>query len=134
MGRQRRDFLSLIDAGAAAENVALAAVDLQVGVCFVRGANDVALRVVLDLPQEVRPDILIAVGHPAPIYLVAAARDSLDGPLIYASLQILEAVSRLVANVTPQDEFLVRAKQSMIKRSTRSWGNEKSLGRGSTIF
>ena len=65
MGIQGRDFLSLLDAGAAAENVALAAVDLQVGVCFVRGANDVALRVVLDLPQEVRPDILIAVGHPA---------------------------------------------------------------------
>ncbi len=64
MGIQGRDILSLTDAGAAAENVALAAVALGLGVCFFRSANEEALRVVLDLPGSVRPDILIAVGHP----------------------------------------------------------------------
>jgi len=66
MGVQGRDVLSLIDAGAAAENVALAAVALGLAACFVRSSNDVALREVLDLPQQVRPDVLIAIGHPSP--------------------------------------------------------------------
>ncbi len=66
MGIQGRDVLSLVDAGAAAENVALAAVALGLATCFVRSSNDVALQEVLELPGTVRPDILIAVGHPAP--------------------------------------------------------------------
>ena len=65
MGIQGRDVLSLVDAGAAAENVALAAVALGLATCFVRSSNDVALQEVLGLPSGVRPDILIAVGHPA---------------------------------------------------------------------
>lgn len=65
MGRLGRDLLSLIDAGAAAENVALAAVALELGVSFIRSANESALRPVLALPSGVRPDILIAVGHPS---------------------------------------------------------------------
>ena len=65
MGRQGRDILSLLDSGAAAENVALAAPALGLGVSFVRSANDAALREVLELPEQVRPDILIGVGRPA---------------------------------------------------------------------
>jgi nitroreductase len=64
MGTQGRDILSLLDSGAAAENVALAAAALGVGVCFFRSSNEEALRVVLELPRQVRPDLLIAVGHP----------------------------------------------------------------------
>jgi nitroreductase len=74
MGRQGRDILSLIDAGAAAENVALAAPALGVGVSFVRSVNDSALREVLGLPEHVRPDILIGVGHPAATPSPAAPR------------------------------------------------------------
>jgi nitroreductase len=66
MGVQGRDVLSLVDAGAAAENVALAAVALGLAACFVRSSNDVALQEVLDLPAAVRPDVLIAVGHASP--------------------------------------------------------------------
>lgn len=66
MGIQGRDILSLVDAGAAAENIALAAVALGLGVCFVRSSNEAALRAVLDLPEAIRLDILVAVGHPAP--------------------------------------------------------------------
>lgn len=74
MGRQGREILSLLDAGAAAENVALAAPALRVGISFVRSVNDSALREVLDLPESVRPDILIGVGHPAPRPSPAAPR------------------------------------------------------------
>src|SRR3982074_1702004 len=66
MGVQGRDVLSLVDAGAAAENMALAAVALGLATCFVRCSNDVALQEVLDIPKNVRPDVLVAVGHPAP--------------------------------------------------------------------
>jgi nitroreductase len=65
MGLLGRDLISLVDAGAAAENVALAAVALGLGVSFIRSANDAALRAVLELPGNVRPDMLIAVGHPS---------------------------------------------------------------------
>lgn len=65
MGRQGRDVISLVDAGAAAQNVALAAVALGLGACFVRSSNEVALREVLELPEGVRPDILVAVGRTA---------------------------------------------------------------------
>lgn len=67
MGRQGRDVLSLVDAGAAAENVALLAPALELGVCFVRSANEAALREVLELPEHVRVDILIGVGRPASV-------------------------------------------------------------------
>jgi len=66
MGRLGRDFISQLDAGAAAENVALAAIPLGLGVCFSRCTVDAALQEVLEMPREVRPDLLIAVGHPAP--------------------------------------------------------------------
>jgi nitroreductase len=66
MGALGRDLLSLVDAGAAAENIALAAPALGLGVSFIRSANDAALRRVLKLPEYIRPDMMIAIGHPIP--------------------------------------------------------------------
>lgn len=66
LGCHGRDISSLIDVGAAAENVALAAVALGLGTSFARSCTDAAVRVVLGLPEHVRPDLLVAVGHPAP--------------------------------------------------------------------
>jgi nitroreductase len=74
MGRQGREILSLLDAGAAAENMALAAPALGVGISFVRSVNDTALQEVLELPDHVRVDILVGVGHPAPTPSPAAPR------------------------------------------------------------
>jgi nitroreductase len=74
MGRQGREILSLLDSGAAAENIALAAPALGIGISFVRSVNDSALHEVLDLPEQVRPDILVGVGHPAPTPSPAAPR------------------------------------------------------------
>jgi nitroreductase len=65
MGTQGRDHLSRIDAGAAAEHIALAAVALGLGCYLFRCSNESALRAVLDLPQTVRVDWLAAVGRPA---------------------------------------------------------------------
>jgi nitroreductase len=74
MGRQGRDILSLLDSGAAAENIALAAPALGIGISFVRCANDAALDEVLELPENVRVDVLVGVGHPAPVPSPAAPR------------------------------------------------------------
>lgn len=65
MGTQGREHLSRIDAGAAAEHIALAAVALGLGCYLFRCSNESALRAVLDLPARVRVDWLAAVGHPA---------------------------------------------------------------------
>jgi|HubBroStandDraft_2_1064218.scaffolds.fasta_scaffold1573330_1 hypothetical protein len=50
------------------------------------------------------------------VYLVASARDCLDGPIIYAALRMVEAVSRLVeaSAALPglgEDEFLNEARR-----------------------
>jgi nitroreductase len=63
MGPQGRDHLSRIDAGAATEHIALAAVGLGIGCYLFRGSNEAALRAVLDLPASVRVDWLAAVGR-----------------------------------------------------------------------
>jgi nitroreductase len=65
MGTQGREHLSRIDAGAAAEHIALAAVGLGLGCYLFRCSNESALRAVLDLPASVRVDWLAAVGRPA---------------------------------------------------------------------
>lgn len=65
MGAQGMEVLSLLDAGAAAENVALAAVELGLGVSFVRSATERAAKRVLGLPDRYRVDILIGVGYKA---------------------------------------------------------------------
>ena len=63
MGKQGRDVLSLLDAGAAAENVALQAEELGVGVSFVRSATESAVKRALDIPERFRVDIIIGVGY-----------------------------------------------------------------------
>jgi nitroreductase len=65
MGTQGSVHLSRLDAGAAAEHIALAAVALQLGCYLFRCSNEAALRAVLDLPANVRVDWLAAVGRPA---------------------------------------------------------------------
>jgi nitroreductase len=63
MGVQGRDVLSLLDAGAAAENVALQAVELGLGVSFVRSATDEAVKRVLEIPERYRIDIIMGIGY-----------------------------------------------------------------------
>jgi len=63
MGIQGRDVLSLLDAGAAAENMALKAIELGLGVSFVRSATTDALKHVLEIPERYRVDILVGIGY-----------------------------------------------------------------------
>jgi hypothetical protein len=51
------------------------------------------------------------------VYLVASARDCLDGPILYAALRMIESVSRLVEAMDeaglPRDDFLSAAKRQI---------------------
>jgi hypothetical protein len=51
------------------------------------------------------------------VYLVASARDCLDGPILYAALRMVETVSRLVEAMEeaslPTDGFLADAKRQI---------------------
>jgi len=62
-GRHGRDISSYIDAGAAAENAALAAAALGLGASFARSRTEAGIGVALGLPPHVRPDILVGVGY-----------------------------------------------------------------------
>jgi nitroreductase len=71
MGIQGREQLARLDAGAAAEHVALAAIELGLGCYLFRCSNEAALRVVLELPSSVRVEWLAAVGRPAAVPSIA---------------------------------------------------------------
>jgi nitroreductase len=66
MGTRGRDIVSRIDVGTAAENIVLAATALGLGACFAQSSTESALRAILELPDHVRPDIVVAVGRIAP--------------------------------------------------------------------
>ena len=65
MGTDGRDHLSRIDAGAATENIALAAVSLGLG-CYMFTSSTTAVAAILDIPSSGRVEWLAAVGRPAP--------------------------------------------------------------------
>jgi len=65
LGRLGRDVVSLYDAGAAAENIVLAAYALGLGACFIKSYSDTALRRILKLPEACRTELIVSVGYPA---------------------------------------------------------------------
>lgn len=54
-----------LDAAYACENIMLAAVDMGLGTCAIKSYNDAAVRKILQLPEHVDIELVIAVGHPA---------------------------------------------------------------------
>jgi len=57
-------WYSRVDAGAAAENIHLAAVDLGIGSAFFTSMSAEGLRVLLGMPEYCRPEIVVRLGHP----------------------------------------------------------------------
>lgn len=55
---------SRMDAGAAAENIHLAAVDTGLGSCFFSSSSQEGIKELLDLPAHCRPEIMISLGYP----------------------------------------------------------------------
>ena len=53
-----------IDAGAAAENVALAALDMGLGACFTKSYSEVGVRGILNIPDGYRTEVMLQLGFP----------------------------------------------------------------------
>lgn len=59
----QNNSISIFDAGAAAENIALAATALGLGVGFVKSFPESPVRKMLGIPSTVRLDILVTLGY-----------------------------------------------------------------------
>jgi nitroreductase len=64
LGRRGVDLVARLDAGAAAGYLTLAAPALGLGACIVTSWPDVAVQAIFGLPERIRPEVLVAVGHP----------------------------------------------------------------------
>lgn len=65
LGKLGVDQCSLYDAGAAAENVVLAAYSLGLGASFIKSYSETALRRILDLPDGYRTELVVSLGYPS---------------------------------------------------------------------
>jgi nitroreductase len=61
-----KDQCSLYDAGAAAENIVLAAYALGLGASFIKSYAEIAVRTILGLPEGCRTELIVSLGYPAP--------------------------------------------------------------------
>jgi nitroreductase len=66
LGRRGVDHNSLLDSGAAAAHVALAARAFSLGACTVTSWPESAVSALFDLPDHIRPDVTVAIGYPSP--------------------------------------------------------------------
>jgi nitroreductase len=57
---------TLYDAGAAAENIVLAAYALGLGASFIKSYPETAVKTLLGLPEGCRTELIISLGYPAP--------------------------------------------------------------------
>jgi nitroreductase len=57
---------TLYDAGAAAENVVLAAYALGLGASFIKSYSETAVKTILGLPETCRTELIVSLGYPAP--------------------------------------------------------------------
>jgi nitroreductase len=65
LGTLGRDQTSLYDAGAAAENIVLAAYALGLGASFIKSYSETALKRILGLPDGFRTELVVSLGYPA---------------------------------------------------------------------
>lgn len=63
-GEMGRDVMSLFDVAMAAQNMMLLAHAMGLGSCVLRGFDQKAVQVLLELPDQITPELLIIVGYP----------------------------------------------------------------------
>ncbi len=64
-GKRGRDLYRIQSTAAATENIFLAATDLGLGACWVGGFYEDEVSKILNLPQNLRPVVLLPLGYPA---------------------------------------------------------------------
>ena len=66
-GEVGRDVLSIMDIAIATQNICLEATELGLGSCIIRSFNQNAVRELLDLPENIIPQLLVSLGYPRSI-------------------------------------------------------------------
>jgi len=66
-GEVGRDVLSIMDIAIATQNICLEATDLGLGSCIIRSFNQDAVRALLDLPENISPELVVTLGYPRSI-------------------------------------------------------------------
>lgn len=64
-GRQVYDQITHYDAGAAAENVILAAYSMGLAGTFIKSYSETAVARILGLPENCRTELLVSIGYPS---------------------------------------------------------------------
>jgi len=65
LGKLGMDQCAMYDAGAATENVVLAAYALGLGASFIKSYSETAVKRILELPKECRTELIVSLGYPA---------------------------------------------------------------------
>jgi len=66
-GKVERDILSKMDIAIAAQNICLEATELGLGSCIIRLFNQEVVRGLLDLPENITPELVVSLGYPKSI-------------------------------------------------------------------
>ena len=66
-GEEERDVLSKMDIAIATQNICLEATELGLGSCIIRLFNRDAVRGLLDLPENMTPELVVSLGYPKSI-------------------------------------------------------------------
>ncbi len=64
VGTRGTEMVTRLDTGASAAYLSLAAPALGLGVCKVTSWTEEAVQAIFDLPAHIRPEVLVAIGHP----------------------------------------------------------------------
>ena len=62
--KEAAQMVHMADAAIAAENIVLAAHSMGIGSCIVVSFADIAIRTILNLPEQISPKILVTLGYP----------------------------------------------------------------------
>ncbi len=63
-GIDSRDYTCIVDCAMAVENILLAAHSLGLGACPIRSFQPLAIKEILEIPNNIVPEIIIAIGYP----------------------------------------------------------------------
>lgn len=59
-----RDYLSVADCAMACQNILLAAYALGLGTCVVKSFSYTAIKEILEIPNDIEPELLVMIGYP----------------------------------------------------------------------
>jgi nitroreductase len=63
-GELGRDYLTIADCALAVQNMLLAAYASGLGTCIVKSFSSTAIKHILEIPDEIEPELLVIVGYP----------------------------------------------------------------------